>query len=313
MSDLKKVSSGQKFKPQSGDWNAFVDAARYVRNQQTGFAGETGSKQPRSGIIRAYNTSGDDMTLFAPAIIGDPVVEIDDEESALEFLDGIPMFEIAPIAEDDEQSKPFCILLEPIDDDEIGKAVIAGLVPVKLYVENSEHQYAVPDTEDVSRLKSAESGSCRIIWKADDYDECWALVLLGGGSGAAEYNGPFKLIKSEIGLEVVSGMDAEDATAGYAMLNGEIFPVASDYVQDSGEGYVCLQSDITDDGTGEYSHEESFVIAAEPSNTEDSLQYPLGYVMTGDDGEISQIIQFHHALPQLWFLGECKSDESASS
>jgi len=312
MGDLKKVSSGQKFKPQSGDWNAFVDAARYVRNQQTGFAGETGYRQQRSSIIRAYNTSGEDMTLFAPAIIGDPVVEIEDEESALDFLDGIPMFEIAPITQEEEQSKPFCILLEPVDDDETGKAMIAGLIPVKLYVDNSEHQYAVPDTEDTSRLKSAESGSCRIIWKADDFDECWALVLLGGGSGAVEYNGPFKIVKSEIGLEIVSGMNAEDTTAGYAMLNGEIFPVASDFVQNSGEGYVCLQSDISDDGDGGLSHEESFVITGEPSNTESALQYPLGYVTTGDDGEISQIIQFSHAMPQLWITDECQTAEDGA-
>jgi hypothetical protein len=46
--------------------------------------------------------------------------------------------------------------------------------------------------------------------------------------------------------------------------------------------------------------------------TENTAIYLLGYIEADEEGKTSRIIQFHHAVPQLWVLGECESTESVS-
>jgi len=55
MADLRKVQSGQRFRPQAETWNAFVDAARYVQERTLGLQAEADRLDPRTIVVR--NTS----------------------------------------------------------------------------------------------------------------------------------------------------------------------------------------------------------------------------------------------------------------
>ncbi len=309
MGDFDKVSAGQKFTPKAGEWNAFIDAARYVKNMQGGMTVDAGKRQARAGIVLVHNTSDDDMPVFAPMYISGPIVEVEDEETALKFMDGLPAFTADKFSEDEDLEKPLVILQQPIKSDEMGKALIFGITPVRISNADEDGDFAVPDTEDGTGFAMASSGSCRILWQGDG-DEAWAIVQMGAPD-SQEYDGPFKIVDGESGIEVIDGRDPDNGYAGYAMANGELTPVASGAVEGSAPGYVCLVAEFNE---AEETFSWSYLITEYPEAevTETTAVYPLGYVDANANGEASKIIQFHHAVPQLWVLGECESQESAS-
>ena len=310
MGDFDKVSAGQKFKPKAKAWNAFIDAALYVKNQQGGMTVDAGKRQVRAGIVLVHNTSDDDMPVFAPMYISGPIVEVEDEETALKFMDGIPAFAVDQFSEEEDLEKPLVILQQPIKSDEMGKALIFGITPVRLTNTDEDGDYAIPELEDGTGMATAATGNCRILWQGDG-DEVWAIVLLNSPS-ESEYDGPFKIVNGESGIEVIDGRDPDANYAGFAMGNGELTSIESGAVSGSAPGYVCLQAEFDED---DETFTWSYLITEYPEAevTETIAIYPLGYLEADDDGEASKIIQFYHAVPQLWVLGECKADESASS
>jgi len=312
MDDFQKVSAGQSFKPKATTWNGFIDAAVYVKNRQGGMTVDAARRLSRAGIVLVHNTSDDDMAVFSPMYISGSIVEVEDDETALKFMDGLPAFTADKFSEEDDLTKPLVILQQPVKSDEMGKALIFGITPVRLIDSDSddENKYAVPSLEDSTGFETASSGPCRIICKSEG-DESWAVVFLGA-SAEQEYNGPFKIINGESGLEVVDGMELDDSYAGYAMGNGELEPIESGTPSGSAPGYVCLKGEF--DETAE-SFSWSYIITEYPESevTEIIAIYPLGYVDTSGEGDVSKIYQFHHAVPQLWVLGECESDTSESS
>ena len=310
MGDFDKVSVGQKFKPKAKAWNAFIDAALYVKNQQNGMTSDAGKRQARAGIVLVHNTSDDDMPVFAPMYISEPIVEVEDDETALKFMDGIPAFTADKFSEEEDLEKPLVILQQPIKSDEMGKAMIIGITPVRLTNTEEDGDYAVPDIEDSTGLATAATGNCRILWQGDG-DEVWAIVQVNVPA-SAEYNGPFKIVDGESGIEVIDGRDVEANYAGYAMANGELTAIESGTIEGTGPGYVCLVAEFDET---EETFSWSYTIAESPETevTETTAVYPLGYLETDEDGGLARIVQFPIAVPELWVLGECLADGSASS
>ena len=310
MGDFDKVSAGQKFKPKAKAWNAFIDAALYVKNQQGGMTVDAGKRQAKAGIVLVHNTSDDDMPVFAPMYISGPIVEVEDEETALKFMDGIPAFAVDKFSEEDDLKKPLVILQQPIKSDEMGKALIFGITPVRISNADDDGDFADPDVEDGTGFSTTSSGSCRILWQGEG-DDSWAIVQMGA-SDSQEYDGPFKIVDGESGIEVIDGRDPDESYAGYAMANGELTAVEAGAVEGSGPGYVCLVAEFDET---EETFSWSYLIAESPETevTDTIAVYPLGYIEADEDGNPSKIIQFHHAVPQLWVLGECPVDGSASS
>jgi hypothetical protein len=132
----------------------------------------------------------------------------------------------------------------------------------------------------------------------------WAIVCLDGGS---VYSGPFRIVEDEFGFYVESGIDPEDVLAGYALFNGEMIAVDAGMVLSDGPGYVCLVIEETDAEPFAY-----FDILETPEGDEGQAVYPLGYITQDTESGTYEIHQFHHAMPQLWIVGECEDDEEVS-
>ncbi len=82
----------------------------------------------------------------------------------------------------DKEDHPgrFCILLEPLDVDGIGLAVISGVCPVRLNVDEESDTFAEIEHEETGFLKSGGSGSATILWKEPATGaNKWAVVRLG--------------------------------------------------------------------------------------------------------------------------------------
>ncbi len=182
---LQKVTPGQPLQFKASAYNAFVDAAEAVRSN--GLLANAGlvPSQRRSGIVLVRNDSGDDQDRFAVLTLDGVVIEPDDNER--EFLSKPAFKAVTPGEADANGGDPECqfvILQEPIKDGKIGKAMIAGISPVKLYVDHEPDQYAWFDKDETGHLVTSHTGPARILYKEDGTGEVWGVVEFPVHDGA---------------------------------------------------------------------------------------------------------------------------------
>ncbi len=70
----------------------------------------------------------------------------------------------------------FVILIDPVKQNQCGKALLSGVTPVKLDVKDENNEYANPIPDDTAKLQTATDGTCRILWKQAGTGEQWGLV-----------------------------------------------------------------------------------------------------------------------------------------
>ena len=264
---MRKVKTGDKFAPKAKTWNNFIDAAEDFKNRQ---AGNVGIGQGNIGDVKVKvrNNSGETWGIFTPVVLIEPLNLIADAKTALKFA-ASKVF----IAEKyTGQSGTVAIVQEIVKTEKIGQAMVSGVTPV---------------------TGTIFPGS--IIWQS----AAWAVVRLG-----ESYTGPFKIIKSEFGLEVINGMDSDDVYAGFAMVNGKIYPVEAGIVSEE-TGYLCL---VTEEQEGQEEPLIYFQMTADLLDPGEGI-YPVGYVEVDGESGVVNVTQFYHSLPQLWIVGTCEEDE----
>jgi hypothetical protein len=108
--------------------------------------------------------------------LGDPI--IDNSANLAEFQNRFTFKGETP-ATDTHRGK-FAILVEPIAEGKLGKAVVAGLCQVQIDVADAAHKYAEITDGDATVLTSSTSGSAQILWQETGTgDGKWAIVRLG--------------------------------------------------------------------------------------------------------------------------------------
>ena len=108
---LQHVKPGQEFEPKAQDWNSFVDAARWVKDRQTGFGVDS---KTATGIIRVRNDDASDAPRGALLWVRDMTVA---GSVAVEQPD-YPAVSMLLVAD------------APIVSGEFGTGLVAGLVKV---------------------------------------------------------------------------------------------------------------------------------------------------------------------------------------
>lgn len=179
MSNLKKVAKGQAFAPKADTWNAFIDAAKFARQHQTGITSDILPGGGRSGIVLIRNASSEDQNQLAILGVDDLAIQPESEESTQRFRTESPVFDCKKITDIDPakyHEMKFVILIEPIKQNQCGKAMVAGMTPVKLDIKDEGHDYALPIPEDTTKLQTACDGPCRIVWKETGTGDKWGLV-----------------------------------------------------------------------------------------------------------------------------------------
>jgi hypothetical protein len=124
-----------------------------------------------------------------------------------------------------------------------------------------------------------------------------------------DYCGSFKLIIDEDVINVVDGMGVDPDNAGFAQINGRTYQVADQTCAvPSSSGYVCLKGEL--DQTGEIATFSVEIKESPMRDFDNEAVYPLGYVKITGEGEnlSASLIQFYHAMPQLWVTGDCNNE-----
>lgn len=164
--------------------NALVDAAKQVRRERsrgqaggnvTGYAGDspyleilvrndTGAALDQWGIVRPADVL-EDMTAYPLDVSARPLFQ-----GVTPTADGL-----------------FAVTLEPIPEDQIGRAVILGVTIANLNVVDAGHTYASCTTA-TDKLTTGASGTAKIISKESGTGDKLGLVLLQSLAGAGTWS-----------------------------------------------------------------------------------------------------------------------------
>lgn len=176
---LRDVTPGQPLEFRAAAVNAWNEAARLARRRfETGAGADRGGADAASLVVLVRNDTGGDLPIRSVLKITDPVLSLVDHPLAIQDQ---PAFSaVAPAAATDL----VVITLEPIAEDRIGRAALAGVALVEVSVGSSGHTHATPSSGVTARLASGTSGIARIISKESGTGNKRAVVLLGGGGGS---------------------------------------------------------------------------------------------------------------------------------
>jgi len=218
---MEKVRSGEKVVIRAATWNAFVDAANFTQSMRQNQLGGGLKSGLGFGIVPLKNCEERDYGRFSALVLTGICVTPDTNED--EFLSCHAVFNGNRMTEERE-GRPYAVLLEPIAAGQIGRAMVMGITPAKVTVNDSEDSYAVPKPgSSTGEMESSTTGVARILWKGSGAGSQWCLLQLGGaGSG----EGGEKALMCK-----VSG---GSATAGYQVT---VYPNGR---EDEGSSYSAL-------------------------------------------------------------------------
>lgn len=158
--------------------NAMLDAAISNKSNNTGVS-DTGARNGNGMVfVLVRNNTGDDQDRYAALAIETPLVTPDENDAT--YRSRIMFDGTVPTTDDVGK---FCILFEPLADQQVGRALVFGAALTQINITNESDGYA--DVVDGSTvLTSAATGAAKILWKAEDTGEgIDAVVLLGSGGG----------------------------------------------------------------------------------------------------------------------------------
>lgn len=177
---MNKVQAGQPLEIKASTWNAFIDAAEIIKNQQQNEQITAKDSGIRTGIVLVQNSESTLAGRFTALMLTGILVTPAKNEG--EFVSRPPAFTGKRMGST-YVGYPYAILLEPIMPGKIGKAMLLGTTPAQVNILNATHQYAEPTSS--GSLQSAETGVARLLWKAGNSGTQWCMLLLGGaGSGS---------------------------------------------------------------------------------------------------------------------------------
>ncbi len=167
MIDMLNWWKGSAFRTGAGRQNNLFDFDQSVFLIKNGSGSDFGT---------SYGVLGIDGPLYTPT------------ENETEFKNLTPLTGVEPSVASHAGGK-WCVLLEPVANEKIGRACLAGVVPVRVYVNGAADEFidviaAETVGGETTYLGTGASGA-KIIWLEDDTEETivWALVHLSSGSG----------------------------------------------------------------------------------------------------------------------------------
>ena len=170
---FKKVSAGTPLDIPAAAYNAMLDAAVAHRKQQVQGA-EAIPTNRHSGIVKVKNTTGAPLSRFQVVGLGDPIVSPNDNFQ--EFARQVTFHATLPTGEG-----RYGVLIDPVDVNAIGSAVVGGVVAVRMAIGSTAYDFAqVAGSHDY--LINVPHGSARVLWMEPGIAPVrWTVVRLDDG------------------------------------------------------------------------------------------------------------------------------------
>lgn len=177
--ELRKVHPGDQLRIPARDYNSFVDAAIAHRRSEGNLLGGDNSLAPWPAcVVLVRNDTDDEVDRFA--VLGIDGVLFTAADNLGEFTNRPAVKCVVPTSTHTDR---FVVTTEPIAQGKIGRAVIAGITPVKLDVQSETDKFASATVVTTS-LKSSAFGTAQILYREPGTGVQWAIVRFPvGGSG----------------------------------------------------------------------------------------------------------------------------------
>lgn len=176
---MNKVRPGDPVAISAATWNDVLDAAALAKDSRRTGAGIPDGLEP--GIVRVKNATDEDLDRFAALSVAHGI-GVAPDKNVLAFQNE-PAVLFGRVWSGDGA---WVVLQEPVPSGKIGRAMLFGVTPAQVDVVDDEHEFAEPVVDNVAgAIRSAASGTARILWKKGGTGLQWCLLHVGAGSGAA--------------------------------------------------------------------------------------------------------------------------------
>lgn len=155
--------------------NAMTQAGKLGQRQRHNVRANAREQFRQADIIKVKNETGGPQNRFAVLGLREPIFLPTDSLAAFlrepTFRVGVP---------DATSVGKFCILLDPLDTERIGRAYVSGVCLAKVNVVDPTHQFADVTINDTGTLASGTSGAAQLLWTegeepyGDDYNDYYA-------------------------------------------------------------------------------------------------------------------------------------------
>ena len=158
---FQKVQSGSRLDSLSAEtWNGFIDAALDFRKRQNGNAAALLAQDYNAGIVRIRNDSGADRRRYEVLGIKNDLVILPSTDS--NWTEAPCLKGAVPTAA--SYLRRFVVCQEPIANGDIGRALIAGVTPVKVKILNTADDFCDILDSDATQLVTSCWGAAQILW-----------------------------------------------------------------------------------------------------------------------------------------------------
>lgn len=180
---MARVTPGQPLEIKAATWNRLLDAADAVAQARLQTTADSDKLRRQSGsVIRVANGTDAAVPMGGVLAIENPIPDLDPDSEAtiIAFVRDRTMRGIKP--QEEHQGK-FVITTtacpQPLD---VIEAIAAGIAAVRVDVTSTDHEFADIAVDDVTQLKSTESGAAEILWRETPGTTGvqWCLVRIGG-------------------------------------------------------------------------------------------------------------------------------------
>jgi hypothetical protein len=178
---FKRARPGERLTFSAAAWNACLDAADAHRQRPNG--GGAIQQFRQADIVLVRNGSGNTVPRFG--ILGIDGAIVTPTNSLPEFQSQVAVLGITPAA---THAGRFVVCLEPLNNQQIGRAWIAGVCHAQVEVAGDADQFCDVISGDRTKLKTSPAGSARILYRdGNGAGTKWCWIRLGDSSDAIRY------------------------------------------------------------------------------------------------------------------------------
>jgi hypothetical protein len=178
---FKHVQPGDDFIIGAKAYNAFADAAKDFHQKKLSRTSQTTPGMQSQDTILVRNQTGGPRKRFEILGINEPVFAPSDDDAEA-FKNHPVMIGVVP---GEQHEGRFVVLLEPVADRTLARALVVGAVPTRIWrghADPQEDTHADIEPGVTNHLRAKRGGSAAILWRLPGTDAQWSLIRLGNAT-----------------------------------------------------------------------------------------------------------------------------------
>ena len=168
---FRKVQQGDPLKIPAEAWNALIDLSQHEKNNRHNQQFKDEGSIRQTTLAKVRNQTGFDLDRFSIVALGTPIIT--PEDNLTEFARQVSFQGLAPSL---DTGPRFGVLLEPLKNNLIGTAAIAGCVIARVSVGAFVYNAVETIAGQHGFLRSVPHGPASLVWIESTGAIRWAVI-----------------------------------------------------------------------------------------------------------------------------------------